>query len=108
MLLWLSEYLMQYHTGFNVFQYITMRSILGALTSLFIALVVGPTLIRSLSKYQIGQTIRDDGPGTHLSKAGTPTMGGTLILLAIGAGSLLWGDLRSPYLWTALGVTLAY
>ncbi|OGT74388.1 MAG: phospho-N-acetylmuramoyl-pentapeptide-transferase [Gammaproteobacteria bacterium RIFCSPLOWO2_02_FULL_56_15] len=108
MLLWLSEYLMQYHTGFNVFQYITMRSILGALTSLFIALVVGPTLIRSLSKYQIGQTIRDDGPGTHLSKAGTPTMGGLLIIVSISFSTLCWADLGNRFVWVVFLVTLAF
>jgi len=108
MLLWLSEYLMQYHTGFNVFQYITMRSILGALTSLFIALVVGPTLIRSLSKYQIGQTIRDDGPGTHLSKAGTPTMGGLLIIVSISFSTLCWADLSNRFVWVVFLVTLAF
>jgi phospho-N-acetylmuramoyl-pentapeptide-transferase len=78
------------------------------LTALVISLVLGPGLIRWLQQKKIGQTVRNDGPGTHLTKAGTPTMGGTLILLAIGAATLLWGDLRSPYLWTVLGVTIGY
>ncbi len=103
-----AEYLTRFVSGFNLFTYITMRAILGALTALVISLLLGPGVIRWLQEKKVGQTVRDDGPGTHLSKAGTPTMGGTLILLAIGAGSLLWGDLRSPYLWTTLGVTLAY
>jgi phospho-N-acetylmuramoyl-pentapeptide-transferase len=108
MLFLAAEYLTRFVSGFNLFTYITMRAILGALTALAISLLLGPTVIRRLQEKKIGQTVRDDGPGSHLSKAGTPTMGGTLILLAIAAGSLLWGDLRSPYLWTVLGVTLAY
>jgi len=103
-----AEYLTRFVTGFNLFTYITMRAILAALTALAIALLLGPGVIRRLQEKKIGQTVRDDGPGTHLSKAGTPTMGGVLILLAIGAGSLLWGNLRSPYLWTVLAVTTAY
>lgn len=103
-----AEYLTRFVTGFNLFTYITMRAILGALTALVIALLLGPAVIRWLQRKKIGQTVRDDGPGTHLAKAGTPTMGGTLILLAIAAGNLLWGDLRSPYLWVALLVTLGF
>ncbi len=103
-----AEYLTRFVTGFNLFTYITMRAILAALTALAISLLLGPGVIRRLQEKKIGQTVRDDGPGTHLSKAGTPTMGGVLILLAIGAGSLLWGNLRSPYLWTVLAVTTAY
>ena len=103
-----AEYLTRFISGFNLFTYITMRAIMGALTALVISLLLGPGLIRRLQEKKIGQTVRNDGPGTHLTKAGTPTMGGTLILLAIASGTLLWGDLRSPYLWTVLGVTLAY
>jgi phospho-N-acetylmuramoyl-pentapeptide-transferase len=103
-----AEYLTRFVTGFNLFTYITMRAILAALTALTIALLLGPGLIRRLQERKVGQTVRQDGPGTHLPKAGTPTMGGTLILLAIAVGTLLWGDLRSPYLWTVLGVTVAY
>jgi len=108
MLLMLSEYLSQFHTGFNVFQYLTLRSILGVITALGIALIVGPTMIRHLSFKQIGQVIRDDGPESHLSKAGTPTMGGALILVAIAVSTLLWADLSNKYVWIVLLVTLAF
>lgn len=108
MLLWLSEILLHYYSGFNVFQYITMRGILGALTSLFMALLVGPALIRSLNKYQIGQTVRDDGPESHLVKAGTPTMGGLLILISVIASTLCWADLSNRFIWVAILVTLAF
>jgi len=108
MLLWLTEYLAQFYSGFNVFQYITMRAILGALTSLFIALMIGPMLIRSLSKYQIGQTVRDDGPETHLVKAGTPTMGGLLILISITFSTLCWARLDNRFVWVVFLVTLAF
>ena len=103
-----AEFLTRFVSGFNLFTYITMRAIMAALTSLIISLLLGPGLIRWLQRKKIGQTVREDGPGTHLTKAGTPTMGGTLMLLAIGAGTLLWGNPRSPYLWIVLGVTLAY
>ncbi len=108
MLLWLADYLSEYHSGFNLFQYITLRTILGALTALVIALVVGPFLIAHLSKYQIGQTVRNDGPQSHLVKTGTPTMGGLLILIAVTFSTLCWGDLSSVYLWITLLVTLAF
>jgi phospho-N-acetylmuramoyl-pentapeptide-transferase len=108
MLLWLSEYLVQYYSGFNVFLYITMRTILGALTSLFIALLVGPMLIRSLSKYQIGQTVRDDGPVSHLIKAGTPTMGGLLIIISIAFSTLCWADLTNRFVLVVFVVTMAF
>ncbi|MCK5720017.1 MAG: phospho-N-acetylmuramoyl-pentapeptide-transferase [Thiomargarita sp.] len=108
MLLWLSEYLMQFYSGFNVFQYLTLRAILSALTALFIALIMGPFMIQSLSLNQIGQQIRDDGPKTHLKKAGTPTMGGALILAAIIASTLLWSDLSNRFVWITLSVTLLF
>ena len=108
MLLRLSEYLAQYYSGFNVFQYITVRTIMGALTSLLIALLVGPMLIRYLSSYQIGQTVRSDGPESHLSKSGTPTMGGLLILVCIAFSTLCWADLDNRFIWTAFLVTLAF
>ena len=82
MLLWVAEYLQQYASVFNVFQYLTLRGILGVLTSLLIAFIIGPKMIERLSYHQIGQSVRDDGPQSHLSKAGTPTMGGALILVA--------------------------
>lgn len=102
---WLTEY---FYTGFNVFQYLTLRGILGVLTALLISLFVGPAMIRRLSRYQIGQHIRDDGPQSHLSKAGTPTMGGALILIAIAIATLLWADLRNRYVWIVLLTTLAF
>ena len=103
-----AEFLTRFVSGFNLFTYITMRAIMSALTALILSLVLGPGLIRRLTEKKIGQTVRNDGPGSHLPKAGTPTMGGTLILLAIAAGTLLWADLRSHYVWVVLGVTLAY
>jgi phospho-N-acetylmuramoyl-pentapeptide-transferase len=108
MLLWLTEWLSQYHSGFAVFQYLTLRAILGVLTALAISLMIGPWLIRRLIALQWGQPIRDDGPATHLDKAGTPTMGGTLILLAISASTLLWADLGNRYVWVVLLTTLAF
>ncbi|MDH5355432.1 MAG: phospho-N-acetylmuramoyl-pentapeptide-transferase [Gammaproteobacteria bacterium] len=108
MLYSLAEYLTQYHSGFNVFQYLTMRSILGVLTALVIALIVGPKMIRYLSSYDIGQNIRDDGPESHYSKAGTPTMGGALILIAIVVATLLWSDLSSRFVWVVLFVTVGF
>ncbi|MCP3670306.1 MAG: phospho-N-acetylmuramoyl-pentapeptide-transferase [Gammaproteobacteria bacterium] len=108
MLLYLAEYLAQFNTGFNVFQYLTLRAILGALTALIISFVVGPVMIRKLSFHQIGQTVRDDGPKSHLSKAGTPTMGGALLLVAISVSTLLWSDLGNRYVWVVLLVTLLF
>ncbi len=108
MLLWLAEYLTQYHSGFNVFQYLTLRGILGVLTALLISFLVGPRMIRWLGHYQIGQQVRDDGPRSHLSKAGTPTMGGALILVAITLATLLWADLSNRYIWVVLFTTLAF
>src|SRR3972149_5758076 len=108
MLIWLTDYLARYHSGFNVFQYLTLRVILGILTSLFIALIVGPSLIRRLSEYQIGQHIRDDGPLSHLEKAGTPTMGGLLIIMSIAVSTLCWADLDNRFIWVVLLVTLLF
>ena len=108
MLLLLAEYLRPLVSGFNVLTYLTLRGILAALTALAISLLLGPALIRRLTQRQIGQTVRDYGPQTHLQKAGTPTMGGTLILLAIVVSTLLWADLRSLFVWIVLGVTVAY
>lgn len=108
MLLELSEYLSQFHSGFNVFQYLTLRAILGVITALGIALIVGPTMIRHLNFKQVGQVIRDDGPESHLSKAGTPTMGGALILVAISISTLLWADLSNRYIWVVLAVTILF
>ena len=108
MLLWLTEFLTEYHGGFRVFQYLTLRAILGVLTALAFSLVFGPAMIRWLTRYQIGQTVRDDGPETHLKKAGTPTMGGALILVAIAIATLLWADLDNRFVWVVLGVTAAF
>ena len=101
---WLSDY----YSGFHVFQYLTLRAILAALTALAISLLVGPRMIRWLAEYQVGQRVRSDGPQTHLSKAGTPTMGGALILAAIVAATLLWADLANRFVWVVLLVTIAF
>ncbi len=108
MLLWLSEYLAKYFHVFHVFTYITLRAILGTLTALMVALLVGPSMIRRLSLHRVGQFIRDDGPQSHLSKAGTPTMGGALVLVAVTLSTLLWADLTNRYVWLALAVTLGF
>ncbi|MFK8067631.1 MAG: phospho-N-acetylmuramoyl-pentapeptide-transferase [Gammaproteobacteria bacterium] len=108
MLLLLADYLTQFHSGFSVFQYLTLRTILGVLTALFISLFVGPWMIRYLKRYQIGQSVRDDGPETHLIKAGTPTMGGLLILVAVGVSTLLWSDLSNKFVWVVLLVTALF
>jgi len=108
MLYWLTQYLEQFYHPFQVFHYLTLRSILGTLTALLIALLVGPTMIKQLSNHQVGQTVRDDGPQTHLRKAGTPTMGGALILIAITLSILLWGDLTNQYVWVVLAVMLGF
>ena len=108
MFLTLAEYLQQFESGFSVFQYITLRAILGTITALVLSLVIGPTMIRKLSTYKIGQQVRDDGPQSHLSKAGTPTMGGALILVSIAISTLLWSDLSSEKVWVVLGVTLSF
>ncbi len=108
MLIWLGEYLSQFYSGFNVLQYITVRGILGVLTALIFSFVFGPWMIRKLSFHQIGQQIRDDGPQSHLVKAGTPTMGGTLIITAVTVATLLCANLENMYVWVALLTTLAF
>ena len=108
MLYWLAEYLTQFYSGFNAFQYIITRTILGALTALFVTLLVGPRLIRYLDKYRIGQEVRDDGPETHLEKAGTPTMGGLLILFSICVSILCWADLTNRFVWVVFAAILAF
>ena len=108
MLLWLGEYLTQYFSAFNVFSYLTFRAIISTLTALFISLYFGPKLIRYLQKMQIGQTVRDDGPESHLSKSGTPTMGGILILASIVVSVLLWADLTNSYVWIVLFVVVSF
>ncbi len=108
MLLELTNLLERVHGGFAVFQYLTLRAILGVLTALAISLVVGPTMIRRLSRYQLGQPVRDDGPESHFSKAGTPTMGGSLILVAIATSTVFWSDLTNRFVWVVLLVTMAF
>lgn len=107
MLVWLSDYLMQFDSNFAVIQYITVRGILSILTALGVSLVIGPSMIRRLNYHQIGQVVRDDGPETHFSKAGTPTMGGALILVSIAMSALLWSDLSNHYVWIVLFVTMS-
>ncbi|MEP7702500.1 phospho-N-acetylmuramoyl-pentapeptide-transferase [Paraglaciecola sp. 25GB23A] len=108
MLIWLAEWLQQFDSGFNVFTYLTLRAILSTLTALLIALLIGPKMIRWLQHMQIGQTVRTDGPQTHLVKSGTPTMGGLLILAAIMISVLLWADLSNRYVWVTLFVVATY
>ena len=108
MLLWLTEYLAQYYRAFHVFQYLTLRAILATLTALIISLLVGPKMIKYLARHQVGQNIRNDGPKSHFSKAGTPTMGGAMILTAITITTLLWGNLTNRYIWVVLIVTLGF
>lgn len=108
MLVWLSEYLQQFYPAFNVLSYLTLRAILAVLTALIFSWWAGPKLIAKLNALQMGQAIRDDGPQTHLAKAGTPTMGGVLILLAIIVSTLLWSDLTNRFVWVVVGVTLAF
>ncbi len=108
MLLLITEFMQQLHSGFNVFQYLTLRAILGTITALVLSLIIGPAMIRRLSTYKIGQQVRDDGPQSHLSKAGTPTMGGALILVSIAISTLLWSDLANRQVWIALVVTLLF
>jgi len=108
MLLWLAEQLKEHIHGFAVFQYLTLRAILGVLTALGISLLLGPWFIRRLSELKIGQSVRNDGPQSHLSKSGTPTMGGALILVAIFSSTLLWSDLQNRYVWVVLIVTAIF
>ena len=108
MLMLLTDYLTRFHSGFNVFGYLTMRAILGALTALVLSFAIGPFLIQRLSMQRVGQPIRRLGPESHLPKAGTPTMGGALILLAIAISTLLWADLANRFIWIVLGATLVF
>ncbi|GGP23866.1 phospho-N-acetylmuramoyl-pentapeptide-transferase [Silvimonas iriomotensis] len=107
MLLLLTQWLGESIRAFNVFNYITLRAVLAMITSLGISWMLGPWVIRKLTEMKVGQAVRNDGPQTHLVKAGTPTMGGTLILLSIGITTLLWGELNNKYVWLTLIVTLA-
>ncbi|MDP2144701.1 MAG: phospho-N-acetylmuramoyl-pentapeptide-transferase [Gallionella sp.] len=106
MLLALAQSLSQDIRFFNVFNYITLRAVLAAMTALLISFMVGPAMIRKLAAMKIGQSVRTDGPQTHLVKAGTPTMGGALILTSVAITTLLWGDLHNAYIWVVLFATL--
>jgi phospho-N-acetylmuramoyl-pentapeptide-transferase len=108
MLVLLSDYLMQINSGFAVIQYITVRGIMGILTALIISLLIGPWMIRRLNYHQIGQVVRTDGPQSHFSKAGTPTMGGALILVSIVLSTLIWADLSNAYVWVTMLVTVLF
>jgi len=108
MLLALTQWLAQDVRAFNVFQYITLRAVLATLTALAISLLAGPLVIRKLTTYKIGQAVRNDGPQSHLTKAGTPTMGGALVLLSILITTLLWGDLSNRFVWVVLVVTFGF
>lgn len=108
MLVWLAEYISQYFRIFNVFHYLTLRTILAALTGLILALWLGPIMIRWLKQRQMGQQVRQDGPQSHYAKGGTPTMGGVFILMAVTGACLLWADLSNRYVWIVLVVMLGY
>ncbi len=111
MLLWIFNQLQQHYNFLHilsVFDYITLRMILSALTSLIISLIVGPKMIEWLGKMQLGQVVRTCGPMSHLSKSGTPTMGGVLILTTIFITTILWSDLNNKYVWLILGVITSF
>ena len=108
MLLELADLLRNWYSGFHLFQYLTFRAIMSTLTALAVSLLIGPAVIRKLADMKAGQVVRSDGPQTHLAKAGTPTMGGLLIILAVVIATLLWMDLRNHYVWMVLGVTVAF
>ena len=108
MLYWIAKLLAVHHTAFHAFSYLTLRAILAVMSALSLALLLGPVMISRLSRYQIGQVVRNDGPRSHLPKAGTPTMGGALIIVAIAISTLLWADLRNRFVWITLGVTVGF
>ena len=108
MLLYLAEWLQRDVRAFNVFTYITLRAVLGTMTALLISFVIGPRMIGWLARMKIGQSVRDDGPQSHLAKAGTPTMGGALILVSIAITTLLWADLDNRFVWVVLLVMLGF
>ena len=108
MLLWLTDYLSDFVRAFAVFQYLTLRSMVSAMTALLLSLIIGPIFIEKLSRQQIGQRVRLDGPESHLAKDGTPTMGGGLIIVVITIATLFWGDLSNGYIWLVLSVTCAF
>src|ERR1044071_9889880 len=104
----LDEHLYRYISPFRVFRYTTFRTAFASLTALFLCIALGPWLIRKLRQFQIGQYIREEGPKSHQKKAGTPTMGGVLIIISIVIPTLLWADLRFPYVWIGLAALVGY
>jgi len=108
MLLWLANTLSSEIRAFNVFSYLTLRAVLATMTAMSISFFLGPMVIRKLVEYKIGQAVRSDGPQTHLTKAGTPTMGGALMLISVTITTLLWTDLRNQFVWVVLFVTLGF
>ena len=108
MFVWLTPFLEQFDAGFGVLQYLTLRAIFGVLTALAVSLIFGPKLIRLLKHNQIGQSVRSDGPQSHLTKSGTPTMGGALILISVIVSALLWSDLSNRFVWITILVTLGF
>ena len=108
MIIWLSELLQPYYSFFRLFEYLSFRAILSIITALMLSLWMGPKLIKRLQLLQIGQVVRNDGPESHFSKRGTPTMGGVMILASISITVLLWADLSNPYVWAVLAVLIGY
>ncbi|HRF88834.1 MAG TPA: phospho-N-acetylmuramoyl-pentapeptide-transferase, partial [Pseudomonadales bacterium] len=108
MLIWLADYLAQYWSVFNVVQYQTLRAVMGVLTALVFSLLMGPAVIAYLQRLKIGQSVRTDGPQSHLGKSGTPTMGGVLILLSICLSTLLWAKLDNRYVWVVMLTTVCF
>ena len=107
MLLYLFDYLSQYHSGFNVFQYLTLRIILAALTALFTSLILGPYIIQKLKDANMYQSVRDDGPESHIdTKSNTPSMGGLIIIISITISSILWGDIYNRNIWILLFILI--
>ncbi|HEX8785410.1 MAG TPA: phospho-N-acetylmuramoyl-pentapeptide-transferase [Telluria sp.] len=108
MLLWLAQYFQDYIGPLRVFNYITFRAVFATITAITIGMLCGPAVIRKLTEMKVGQAVRTYGPQTHLSKHGTPTMGGVLVLIAIGVSTLLWCDLSNRLIWPVLVVTLGF
>ncbi len=108
MLLWLAQFFQDEIGPLRVFNFITFRAVFATITAVLIGLIAGPFVIRMLVRMKVGQAVRTNGPQTHLKKHGTPTMGGVLILIAIGVSTLLWADLSNRLIWPVLVVTLGY
>ena len=104
----LGTWLMAYDSGFDVLRYLTVRTIGGTLTALMLSIVLGPTLIKFLSNIQFSQSIRRDGPESHLAKSGTPTMGGLIIISSLIISTLLWSDFKNPYIWILIFITISF